>query len=229
MSSPSARISAINLLVAAAFSSVCLSGSAVADDVLAARLGELLGQEREALDIVPAAQLAALTLPPDPETRDIDVTALPAGDAEIAAATAGAVAQGDEQWHCLTEALYFEARGESDRGVYAVAEVILNRVESPAYPNTVCRVVNQGGSGLYNCQFTYNCDGIADRVREPAAWDRVGRIARAVLDGVDLNLTDGATHYHTTQVSPSWARRFPMTAQIGVHRFYRQPVQVAQN
>jgi spore germination cell wall hydrolase CwlJ-like protein len=127
---------------------------------------------------------------------------------------------GDEQWQCLTEALYFEARGESLDGQIAVAEVILNRVDSPLYPRTVCGVVKQRGGG--GCQFSYVCNG-KSRMRERGAADLAGRIARAMLDGAPRMLTDGATHFHTRAVKPSWSKRFARTAAIGAHLFYRQP------
>jgi spore germination cell wall hydrolase CwlJ-like protein len=127
---------------------------------------------------------------------------------------------GDAQWECLTQALYFEARGEGLEGQIAVAEVILNRVDSPLYPRTVCSVVKQRGGG--GCQFSYVCDG-RTRMREADAADRAGRIARAMLDGAPRLLTDGATHFHTRGVRPSWSKRFARTASIGSHLFYRQP------
>lgn len=130
---------------------------------------------------------------------------------------------GEEEWQCLSEALYFEARGESVQGQFAVAEVILNRVSSSAFPDSVCGVVNQGTGRKYQCQFTYTCDGHAEDVHEPQAYTRVGKIARLMLDGAPRVLTDGATHYHTRAVSPSWAKSFSRTAQIGVHYFYRMP------
>lgn len=128
---------------------------------------------------------------------------------------------GDAEWQCLTEALYFEARGESLEGQVAVAEVILNRVDSPLYPRSICGVVKQRGGG--GCQFSYTCDGHADRMREAAAADLAGRIARAMLDGAPRLLTDGATHFHTRNVRPGWSKRFAQTASIGAHVFYRQP------
>ncbi|MBK5933902.1 cell wall hydrolase [Rhodovulum imhoffii] len=131
-------------------------------------------------------------------------------------------ASGGKQWECLAEALYFEARGESVKGQFAVAEVILNRVASKSYPDTVCGVVNQGTGRKYACQFTYTCDGLPETINEPRAWRRVGKIARLMLDGAPRHLTAGATHYHTKAVRPSWARSFPRTATIGVHHFYRQ-------
>ena len=127
---------------------------------------------------------------------------------------------GDAEWQCLTEALYFEARGESLQGQIAVAEVILNRADSPLYPRTVCGVVKQRGGG--GCQFSYVCQGKV-KMREKGAANLAGRIARAMLDGAPRILTDGATHFHTRGVKPSWSKRFSRTAAIGAHFFYRQP------
>lgn len=139
------------------------------------------------------------------------------------------VAEGGEEWYCLTEALYFEARGESALGLFAVSEVILNRVDSARYPDTVCGVINQGTGQRWACQFTYTCDGLAETISEPRAWDRVGKVARMMLDGEPRVLTDGATHYHSKAVNPHWASAFPLTASIGSHLFYRQPTQTARN
>ena len=131
-------------------------------------------------------------------------------------------ATGGAQWECLAEALYFEARGETVKGQFAVAEVIMNRVESGRFPDTICGVINQGTGRKYACQFTYTCDGIPERIHEPKAWARVGKVARAIIDGVaPLNLTNGATHYHTTAVRPRWSRTYTRTAKFGVHLFYR--------
>ena len=130
-------------------------------------------------------------------------------------------ASGGPQWRCLAEALYFEARGETVRGQIAVAEVILNRVSSPRFPGTVCGVINQGTGKRYQCQFTYTCDGHPERINEPAAYVRVGKIARMMLDGAPRNLAGGATYYHTTAVRPSWSRKFRRTARHGVHLFYK--------
>ncbi|MFN3144807.1 MAG: cell wall hydrolase [Paracoccaceae bacterium] len=131
-------------------------------------------------------------------------------------------ATGANQWQCLTEALYFEARGESVKGQFAVAEVILNRVDHPDYPSTVCGVVHQGTGERYRCQFTYTCDGHAETIRERGTYEMLGKISRIMLDGAERTLTQGATHYHTVEVSPNWARVFLRTATIGVHHFYRK-------
>jgi spore germination cell wall hydrolase CwlJ-like protein len=134
---------------------------------------------------------------------------------------------GGEEWRCLAEALYFEARGESVRGQFAVAEVVLNRVTSGRFPDSVCGVVHQGTGKRYQCQFTYNCDGMKEVIHEKGAWIQAGKIARLMLDGAPRQLTAGATHYHTKSVRPRWSRQFDLTATIGVHRFYRMPGQTA--
>ncbi len=139
------------------------------------------------------------------------------------------VAKGDEEWACLAEALYFEARGETVKGQFAVAEVIRNRVASSQFPNTYCGVIHQGTGKRYQCQFTYTCDGVKEVIAERQAYERVAKIARLVLDGVSVNLTDGALYYHTSAVRPRWARRFAQTARIGVHIFYRPKLQTASN
>lgn len=135
--------------------------------------------------------------------------------------------KGGKAWSCLAEALYFEARGESVRGMFAVAEVILNRVDDPRYPGSVCEVVNQGTGQKFRCQFTYTCDGRPERMTDDRAFERVGKVARVMLAGADRPLTGGATHYHTKAVRPKWSRVFPRTATIGFHHFYRQPTRVA--
>ncbi|MEM9032339.1 MAG: cell wall hydrolase [Pseudomonadota bacterium] len=138
--------------------------------------------------------------------------------------------EGGEAWRCLTEALYFEARGEAIKGIFAVGEVILNRVDSSSYPSDVCSVIYQGTGERYRCQFTYACDGRKEIVNEPRAWDKVGKIATLLLDGkAPRTLTEGATHYHTKAVSPRWSRVFTKTATIGYHYFYRQEPRYAAN
>ena len=139
------------------------------------------------------------------------------------------VAKGGKEWACLTEALYFEARGETVKGQFAVAEVILNRVSSPSFPDTICGVINQGTGRKFACQFTYTCDGRAEVIREPKAYEMVGKVAKMVMEGMPRTLTDGATFYHTKAVRPRWAGVFERTAIIGFHHFYKKPVRVSQN
>lgn len=138
-------------------------------------------------------------------------------------------ASGSSQWRCLAEALYFEARGETIKGQFAVAEVIMNRVKSARFPGSLCAVINQGTGKKYQCQFTYTCDGHAEVIAEPLAFARVGKVARYMIDGKVPALTQGATHYHTTAVNPRWARVYTRTAKIGVHLFYRHTWRTASN
>lgn len=138
-------------------------------------------------------------------------------------------ATGSAEFKCLAEALYFEARGETVKGQFAVAEVIRNRVQSKRFPSSYCGVINQGTGKKYQCQFTYTCDGRPEVVSEPAAYARVAKVARATLDGKSPDITHGATFYHTTAVRPSWSRKFTNTARFGVHLFYRRGVRTASN
>lgn len=207
---------------------VLTSTPIAAEDVLATRLGELLGQERQALAVVPSTRLSALTAPPAAITRNVSTAPAQLEYSEAFLASVPA-ASGNDQWQCLTEALYFEARGETVKGLFAVGEVILNRADSASFPQSVCSVVHQGTGQRYACQFTYTCDGSPETVHEPAAWSRVAKVARLLMDGAPRDLTAGATYYHTKGVNPSWARRFDRTATIGAHYFYRAPVRTASN
>ena len=121
---------------------------------------------------------------------------------------------------CLTQAVYFEARGESQRGQAAVAQVVLNRVRHPAFPKTVCGVVFQGAA-THGCQFSFACDGSIAHQRERDAWDRARTVAGRALSGVVLADVGQATHFHTTGVSPLWGPQMLRVAQVGLHIFYR--------
>lgn len=137
-------------------------------------------------------------------------------------------AHGGKHLTCLSEALYFEARGETVKGQFAVAEVILNRVASARYPDNICAVINQGTGRKFACQFTYTCDGRAEVIHEKATYVRLRKIAKLMMSDMPKNLTKGATHYHTKAVRPKWSRVFPRTATIGVHHFYREPTRVSR-
>lgn len=123
---------------------------------------------------------------------------------------------------CLSEALYFEARGEGIKGQAAVAEVILNRVDHPAFPQNVCAVVNQPA------QFSYK-GRVSTRIRDTKAYRRAQRVAQAALTGAPRELTKGATYFHTTAVRPRWSKRFERTTRIGAHIFYRRDSRLAMN
>ena len=135
----------------------------------------------------------------------------------------------DADWLCLREAIYHEARGEDVVGQFAVAEVILNRVDSQRYPETVCAVVNQNAHQTNACQFSYACDGRPVTLNDSRAIAIAGRVARVALDGFERQLTGGATHYHSTLVSPYWSRTMERTARIGAHIFYRARVMTQRN
>lgn len=133
-----------------------------------------------------------------------------------------------ENWYCLAEALYFEARGESLRGQIAVAEVILNRVDSGLYPNSVCGVVQQGQSRRNACQFSYNCDGKSNRIGNDGVFNELGQLAYVMLSGAERRLTGDALFYHNTTVRPRWSRKMQRTARIGRHIFYRKPIKLSK-
>ena len=193
---------------------VAWAGMAAADTPIE----KLLGQERRALRAMPEATLASYLKSPDGEFTY-----------SRSWLDAQKPAKGNAEWQCLSEALYFEARGESVKGQFAVAEVIMNRVDSPNFPNTICGVIQQGTGRKYQCQFTYTCDGHNEVIAEPRAFERVGKIAKVMVKGATRPLTKGATHYHTRAVSPRWSQVFARTATIGVHHFYRQPQRLSQN
>lgn len=221
------KMTFVKTITAALFAAtMTLTGTlAAADELLASRLGAILGQERQALAVVPDARLSLLTSLPPASDRGVETSTRMIYDRDFLAAQPAAT--GGDQWQCLAEALYFEARGETIRGMFAVGEVIMNRVDSSAYPDTLCGVINQGTGRRYACQFTYTCDGLPETIGEPRSWERVGKVARLLIDGAPRALTGGATHYHTKSVNPSWARVYPRTAAIGYHYFYRQPVRTA--
>src|SRR3954467_15685293 len=106
---------------------------------------------------------------------------------------------------CLTAAVYYEARSESEDGQRAVAQVVLNRVRHPAFPKSVCGVVYQGSNRATGCQFSFTCDGSLNRPRQPSAWSRAARIASDALSGYVFPTVGVATHYHTNAIHPWWA------------------------
>jgi hypothetical protein len=125
---------------------------------------------------------------------------------------------------CLTTAIYYEAASESDDGQRAVAQVVLNRVRHPAYPNTVCGVVFQGTErGDRLCQFSFACDGAMLRMPSRGGWARARRIAAEALAGRAFAPVGLATHYHTHAVNPVWNRALVRAASIGAHVFFRFP------
>jgi len=156
----------------------------------------------------------------DAEPVKVEITAEEPVEQLFLASTNTRYSQKDVE--CMAEALYHEARGEGTQGQQAVAEVILNRVDSRAFPKTVCGVINQPS------QFSYTIGG-AKPIRNKAAYLRAKAIAENALAGAPRQLTGGATYFHTPAVRPSWSHRFQRTVQIGRHIFYRTNQRVASN
>ncbi|HVY34422.1 MAG TPA: cell wall hydrolase [Caulobacteraceae bacterium] len=122
---------------------------------------------------------------------------------------------------CLTQAVYYEARGESAEGQRAVAQVVLNRVHHPAFPKTVCAVVFQGAAVGHGCQFSFACDGSMHDRREPAAWRRAETVAARALGGVVMASVGKSTHFHAVGYGSQWDGDMIRVAQVGMHIFFR--------
>ncbi len=122
---------------------------------------------------------------------------------------------------CMTMAIYYEARSEANVGQRAVAQVVLNRVAHPTYPNSVCGVVFQGSERRTGCQFSFTCDGSLAKRPNRIFWDRARGVAASALAGNVYAPVGYATHYHTLAVNPYWAPSLQTVGVIGFHRFYR--------
>jgi hypothetical protein len=132
-----------------------------------------------------------------------------------------------EERRCLAEAIYYEARSESRVGRLAVADVVLNRVKSPVYPDSICEVVYEGSHRKTGCQFSFTCDGSMHKRRNEKQWREAELLAGAVMAGIRAPVSRNATHYHADYVSPPWADTLTPTAVIGTHKFYRFPSRTA--
>ncbi|WP_284053071.1 cell wall hydrolase [Stakelama marina] len=121
---------------------------------------------------------------------------------------------------CLATAVLYEA-GDDTTGEKAVAQVVLNRVRHPAFPDTVCGVVFQGAERNSGCQFTFTCDGSLARTYSSPAWDRARTVARLALQGSVDKAVGNATHYHTDWVVPYWSAHLDKIARVETHLFFR--------
>ena len=135
---------------------------------------------------------------------------------------------------CLALNTYHEAKNQSMVGQIATAQVVMNRVEDRRFPNTVCEVVKQGPTRpswedpekeypiRHRCQFSWYCDGKSDVPKNEKAWRKAQDVAFLVLyNKIQLDVTEGATHYHATYVRPAWAKTKKRTTRIEKHIFYR--------
>jgi len=136
-----------------------------------------------------------------------------------------------QQQECLALNVYHESRDQSRIGMVAVAQVVLNRVRDPRFPNTICNVVQQQrfydppGSPIRidNCQFSWYCDGKSDAPTEEIAWHTAQMQAAHAyyMYSIEYDITEGATHYHSTSVSPEWSSTKVHIVDIDNHKFYR--------
>ncbi|MBW8882462.1 MAG: cell wall hydrolase [Asticcacaulis sp.] len=174
---------------------------------------------RSADDIQGGARIvrASLEVPASPLVEDRPTIAAPLTAAKAFAFKAHTQNDAD----CLTQAVYYEARGEGIDGMRAVAQVILNRVRHPAYPKSICNVVYQGAYMRTSCQFSFVCDGSMGRPLEGWAWRRAKDVANAALGGYVMSTIGTATNFHTTGVHPAWAGTMDRVTQVGNHVFYQ--------
>jgi spore germination cell wall hydrolase CwlJ-like protein len=136
----------------------------------------------------------------------------------LAPSAQGMTRLGQSAQHCLALTMYWEAKGEGPAGMRAVASVVLNRVDHPEFPDTVCGVVKQGGESP-PCQFSWWCDGRSDRPVDARAWATATRIAEHALREPPSDVTRGALFFHNAAIERPWTRQ--RTVQIGQHIFYR--------
>ena len=150
-----------------------------------------------------------------------------------------------EELYCLAINSYWEARGESLEEKLAIAQVVMNRVESDHYPDGICGVVTEGPireswktrqhtdlpdeNRIYypvknKCQFSWYCDGRSDIIYNFDGWeDSVIAALLAYLEyGEDK--VDGATHYfaHNKINKPSWAKSMVVTVKLNGHTYLRE-------
>ncbi|MFZ9878527.1 MAG: cell wall hydrolase, partial [Chitinophagaceae bacterium] len=126
---------------------------------------------------------------------------------------------------CLALNIYREAGHEPFEGKVAVAQVTLNRVADPAFPNTVCGVVYEKTAVFSKviCQFSWYCDANHKnrKINEQAYADSYAVAKKVYLEGFRLDGLNKALYYHADYVSPNW--KLVRITQIGTHIFYRKP------
>jgi spore germination cell wall hydrolase CwlJ-like protein len=136
---------------------------------------------------------------------------------------------GEENFKCLVLNAYYEARGESREGITAVTMVVLNRSMHDFFPTKICDIIKQtkrdanGNIILHQCQFAWYCDGKSDYPQDNRAYGRVEYITQQAVEKWfnDNDISNGATHFHSTKVNPDWASNFTRVATIGSHVFYK--------
>ena len=126
---------------------------------------------------------------------------------------------------CLAQNIYHEARSQPIIEKIAISQVVLNRVSSRRYPNTICAVIYQAKRKKFRvlkdlCQFSWYCDGKSDYPYDFDSWTESVRVA-ALTMALKVDFTEGALNYHAVYVDPLWADDMEPTIRIGSHRFYK--------
>lgn len=137
--------------------------------------------------------------------------------------------ESDNEIKCLADNIYFEARNQGTAGKIGVGLVTLNRIGKKPYPDSICGVVwyqaKDSRTGKIVPHFSWTLDGKPDRPpnheQELAAYARAEEIAKKIVSGEIIDITDGATHFHADYVEPYWAPKMTQTVQINDHIFYR--------
>jgi spore germination cell wall hydrolase CwlJ-like protein len=187
---------------------VLIAALAIILATASAAVGASLTNHAAAAQIAMAKSVSIKIAPPPVEAK------LPGPDAAMTQLLA--------EHRCLSEVLYYEARGEGDKGQKAVAEVVFHRMNTGNYGHSICAVVYEG-AGHPGCQFSFTCNGDLVRHKEAQAWTESERLAAEILSDQAWrkDSTGGATNYHAASVSPDWAPTLEKTGQIGNHVFYR--------
>ena len=126
----------------------------------------------------------------------------------------------DDAITCFARSIYWEARGEGDAGMEAIANVVMNRIGHKGFPNTICGVVKQGHE-QGACQFSWWCDGHSDDAADEESYSHAKEIARKALNRQLRDRTGGALYFHQRKVAPHWSKEYIRTAEVGEHVFYK--------
>lgn len=124
----------------------------------------------------------------------------------------------ESETYCLAQVIYFEARGEPIFGQIAVAQVTINRRDSPLFPNSICAVITQTEPV---CQYSWYCDDRADKLPNNYESRLALALAKGLLTRDVIDITHGALFFHATSINPGWSN-LEKTVEIGAHVFYRR-------
>lgn len=141
-----------------------------------------------------------------------------------------------EELHCLAQNIYYEAGNQSAKGKAMVGFVVMARLGSVHFPDSICGVVKQGNHDRhgrmipYQCSFSWNCDKKSHKINyynpiDEREWEQSYAIARMIMENklrINIDMT-GVTHYHADYVKPDWSRNknYKLVAKVGDHLFYK--------